>query len=112
MLHRDAMAGKAPKAAWALPRFWVSIGSYKKQLVKNFGLRYWALPGSNSLWRPYCNKVFANKTLCSALCPQIQSRGKVHNFRGQLGNNPSLLKYKGLILFLRKCVGPFRFRRP
>ena len=27
------MAGKAPKA-WALPRFWVSIGSYKKQLVK------------------------------------------------------------------------------
>ena len=27
------MAGKAPKA-WALPRFWVSIHSYKKQLVK------------------------------------------------------------------------------
>ena len=27
------MAGKAPKA-WALPRFWVSIRSYKKQPVK------------------------------------------------------------------------------
>ena len=27
------MAGKAPKA-WALPRFWVSIGSYEKQLIK------------------------------------------------------------------------------
>ena len=27
------MAGKAPKA-WALPKFWVSISSYKKQLVK------------------------------------------------------------------------------
>ena len=31
---RAATAGKAPKA-WALPRFWVSIRSYKKQLVKN-----------------------------------------------------------------------------
>jgi hypothetical protein len=30
---RAATAGKAPKA-WALPRFWVSIGSYKKQLAK------------------------------------------------------------------------------
>ena len=30
---RAATAGKAPKA-WALPRFWVSICSYKKQLVK------------------------------------------------------------------------------
>ena len=28
-----ATAGKAPKA-WALPRFWVSILSYKKQPVK------------------------------------------------------------------------------
>ena len=28
-----ATAGKAPKA-WALPRFWVSIHSYKKQPVK------------------------------------------------------------------------------
>ena len=27
------MAGKAPKAL-ALPRFWISIRSYKKQLVK------------------------------------------------------------------------------
>ena len=33
---RGAMAGKAPKA-WALPRFWVSIGSYKKQPVKKVG---------------------------------------------------------------------------
>ena len=29
------MAGKAGKV-WSLPRFWVSIGSYKKQLVKKF----------------------------------------------------------------------------
>ena len=32
--HRGATAGKAHKA-WALPRFWVSIRSYKKQPVKN-----------------------------------------------------------------------------
>ena len=30
---RAPMCGKAPKA-WALPRFWVSMRSYKKQLVK------------------------------------------------------------------------------
>ena len=30
---KAATAGKAPKA-WALIRFWVSIRSYKKQLVK------------------------------------------------------------------------------
>ena len=30
---RAATAGKAPKA-WALPKFWVSICSYKKQAVK------------------------------------------------------------------------------
>ena len=30
---RHATSGKAPKA-WSLPRFWVSIRSYKKQLVK------------------------------------------------------------------------------
>ena len=30
---RGATADKAPKA-WALPRFWVSIRSYKKQPVK------------------------------------------------------------------------------
>ena len=30
---RAATAGKAPKA-WALPRFWISIRSYKKQPVK------------------------------------------------------------------------------
>ena len=29
------MAGKAGKV-WSLPRFWVSIRSYKKQPVKNF----------------------------------------------------------------------------
>ena len=33
ILIKGATAGKAPKA-WALPRFWVSIRSYKKQLVK------------------------------------------------------------------------------
>ena len=32
---RAATAGKAPKA-WALPRFWVSIHSYKKQPVEKF----------------------------------------------------------------------------
>ena len=32
-MDRAATAGKAPKA-WAFPRFWVSIYSYKKQLVK------------------------------------------------------------------------------
>ena len=32
---RAAMAGKAGKV-WSLPRFWVSIRSYKKQLVKKF----------------------------------------------------------------------------
>ena len=32
---RAATAGKAGKG-WSLPRFWVSIRSYKKQLVKNF----------------------------------------------------------------------------
>ena len=32
-MYRAATAGKAPKA-WALPRFWVSIRSYKKQPVK------------------------------------------------------------------------------
>ena len=30
---RAATAGKAPKA-WALPRFWVSIRSYRKKQVK------------------------------------------------------------------------------
>ena len=32
-MDRAATAGKAPKA-WVLPRFWVSIGCYKKQPVK------------------------------------------------------------------------------
>ena len=31
--HRGATAGKAPKA-WALPRCWVSIHSFKKRPVK------------------------------------------------------------------------------
>ena len=35
---RAATAGKAPKA-WALPRFWVSICSYKKQPVKKIWVR-------------------------------------------------------------------------
>jgi hypothetical protein len=33
-VFRAATAGKAPKALVALPRFWVSICSYKKQPVK------------------------------------------------------------------------------
>ena len=32
---RAATAGKAGKV-WPLPRFWVTIGSYQKQLVKKF----------------------------------------------------------------------------
>ena len=32
--YRAATAGKAGKV-WSLSRFWVSIHSYKKQLVKN-----------------------------------------------------------------------------
>ena len=35
---RAATAGKAPKA-WALTSFWVSISSYKKQLVKKISGR-------------------------------------------------------------------------
>ena len=34
-VFRAATVCKAPKA-WALPRFWVSKCSYKKQLVKKF----------------------------------------------------------------------------
>ena len=33
LMFRAATAGKAPKA-WALPRFWVSIRSYKKPPIK------------------------------------------------------------------------------
>ena len=36
--NRAATAGKAGKV-WSFPRFWVSIRSYKKQLVKKFGGR-------------------------------------------------------------------------
>ena len=36
---------------WSMPRFWVSIHSYKKQTVKKI-----ALPGSNLPWRP-CSRV-------------------------------------------------------
>ena len=35
---RAATAGKEGKV-WSLPRFWVSINSYKKQPVKKFGGR-------------------------------------------------------------------------
>ena len=47
--HRAATPTKAPKAR-ALPKFWVS---YKKKLVKKFGVEYWALSGSNLPWRPW-----------------------------------------------------------
>ena len=40
-MYRGATAGKAPKA-WALPRFWVSIRSYKKQPVKQIWGRIFA----------------------------------------------------------------------
>ena len=35
VMVRAAMAGKAGKV-WSMPRFWVSIHSYKKQSVKKF----------------------------------------------------------------------------
>ena len=38
IISRAATAGKAPKA-WALPRFWISISSYKKQPIKKKGGR-------------------------------------------------------------------------
>ena len=47
------MAGKAPKA-WALPRFWVSIHTYKKQPVKKIWGRIlglaWLKFAVPSLW--------------------------------------------------------------
>ena len=43
ILNRDATAGKAGKVC-SLPRFWVSIHSYKKQLVKNF----WGKPSKST----------------------------------------------------------------
>ena len=46
---RGATAGKAPKA-WALPRFWVSIRSYKKQPVEKIWSRILGL-ASNLPWR-------------------------------------------------------------
>ena len=46
LMFRAATAGKAPKA-WALPRLWVSIRSYKKQPEKKFGVEYRTLPVSN-----------------------------------------------------------------
>ena len=55
MLIRAAAAGKGSKV-WALTRFWISIHSLKKQLVKKIGVEYLALPGSNLLWRP-CGPV-------------------------------------------------------
>ena len=44
LAFRAATDGKVPKA-WALPRFWISIHSYKKQPIKKFGVKYWTLPG-------------------------------------------------------------------
>ena len=40
---RAATTGKAGKV-WSFPRFWVLIGSYKKQTVKKFGGRILDLP--------------------------------------------------------------------
>ena len=58
LLLRAATAGKAGKV-WSLPRFWVTIRSYKTQLVKKIGVEYWTLPGSNLPWRPcyFCPKL-------------------------------------------------------
>ena len=54
---RAATAGKAPKA-WALPAVFVFQYTHiRNNGPKNFGIEYWALPGSNSPWRPcilYC----------------------------------------------------------
>ena len=54
---RAATAGKAPKA-WAMPRFLVSIRSYKKQPVKNIWGRILGLA-----WLK-----FAVAALCSVVC--------------------------------------------
>ena len=47
VLFRAAIATKASKA-WALPKFWVSIRSYRNNPTIKFGVEYWALPCSNS----------------------------------------------------------------
>jgi hypothetical protein len=43
LYYRAATVGKAGKV-WSFPRFWVLIGSYKKQPVKKFGVRILDLP--------------------------------------------------------------------
>ena len=54
---RGATAGKAPKA-WALPRFWVSIGSYKKQPVKKFWARILGLAWLKFLVAPLIIDIY------------------------------------------------------
>ena len=57
------MTGKAPKA-WALPRFWVSIPSYKKQLVKKILGRILGLA-----WLKFTMAVLIVRCICLRLWP-------------------------------------------
>ena len=50
---RGATAGKAPKA-WALPRFWVSIRSYKKPPIKKIWGRILGLAWLKFAVEPLC----------------------------------------------------------
>ena len=54
---RGATAGKAPKSR-ALPRFWVSIRSYKKQPVKKIWGRILGLAWLKFAVAPLCNACY------------------------------------------------------
>ena len=62
------MAGKAGKV-WSLPRISVPIRSSNNNWSKNFGVEYWTLPGSNSIFwllleSTYC---FLDASLCDII---------------------------------------------
>ena len=108
IIIRAATATKASKAR-ALPKFWVSICSYKKQLVKKIGVKYWALSGSNSPWRPchwwnsvitywwQAEKMFCLYTSSKLSRPQFEFSLKVK----VMGSNPGNL-LKTFLLYSRK----------
>ena len=65
------MASKAPKA-WALPKFWVSIRSYKKQPVKKIWGRILGLA-----WLKFAVGVIYHLTPMTALGPSSYRNGKL-----------------------------------
>ena len=80
-ISRAATAAMAAKV-WSLSRFWVSIRSYKKQLVKKF----WTLPGSNLPWRPCYGRARVAVTaqmICYIHCMinQMMSNTSYHLYR-------------------------------